>query len=35
MILNVIEGNDEKYVQMAVVRNPRMNPIRDVDLVDT
>ena len=27
--------NDEKCVQVAVVRNPTMNPITDVDLVDT
>lgn len=34
MILAVIEGNDEKYVHMAVTKNAIGNPILDSDMVD-
>lgn len=34
MILDVIEGNEEKYVHAAVTRNTLGNPIMGMDLVD-
>lgn len=34
MILDVIEGYDEKFVQMAVTRNALVNHIMDMDMMD-
>lgn len=34
MILAVVEGNDEKYVHMAVTKNAIGNPILDSDMVN-